>query len=189
MKKKNKRKKSNESEKSEDSQNEEKNDIKTNEKNEKKKKEESDSKESFVEIFNPLTKEAIQDFQIKHSDDIKKFIKILPFFGKDILLKKKTPTKQEFSAGYGIEPNINVSVDDFLKKIEINHLLDKRQIEKEKNEKFNIDQGNNNNDFNYLSSSTSSLNNLFSDTSMLIIKISSITYFLILGIILIVYSI
>ena len=164
----------------------EKNETKTNEKNEKKKKEESDSKESFVEIFNPLTKEAIQDFQIKQSDEIRKFIKILPFFGKDILLKKKTPTKQEFSAGYGIEPNINVSVDDFLKKIEINHLLDKRQIEKEKNEKFNINQGNNNNDFNYLSSSTSSLNNLFSDTSMLIIKISSITYFLILGIILIV---
>ena len=96
----------------------EKKETKTNEKNEKKKKDESDSKESFVEIFNPLTKEAIQDFQIKPSDDIRKFIKILPFFGKEILLKKKTPTKQEFSAGYGIEPNINVSLDDFLKKIE-----------------------------------------------------------------------
>ena len=164
----------------------EKKETKTNEKSEKKKKDESDSKESFVEIFNPLTKEAIQDFQIKPSDDIRKFIKILPFFGKEILLKKKTPTKQEFSAGYGIEPNINVSLDDFLKKIEYNHLLDKRQIEKEKNEKFNIAQGNNNTDFNYLSSSTSSLNNLFSETSMLIIKISAISYFVILGILLII---
>ena len=48
---------------------------KLREKSEKKKKDESDSKESFVEIFNPLTKEAIQDFQIKPSDDIRKFIK------------------------------------------------------------------------------------------------------------------
>ena len=157
--------------------NNEENDSKDNNDNNKKPEKKDSLSGSIISDLNPLTKEVIQEFSIKNSDEIKKFIKSLPFYGKEIFMRKKTPQKQEFGAGFSVEPNINIEVDGFLKKIEQNHLLDKRQVEKEKAEKFKIEQEKNTttNDNNIVNSNLS-FQNLFNANSVFIIKIGVIIY-------------
>ena len=170
------RKKEKESKKNTNNNNEENDSNNNNKKQEKK----DSLSNSLISDINPLTKEVIQEFSIKNTDEIKKFIKSLPFYGKDIFMKKKTPQKQEFGAGFSVEPNINIEIDGFLKKIEQNHLLDKRQVEKEKAEKFKIEQEKNTNNDNNIVNSNLSFQNLFNANSVLIIKIGVIIYFVLL---------
>ena len=159
--------------------------------NEKEKKEKTNnpsesgsSENNETKMENMLTKEKIQEFHVKTSDEIKNFIKTLNFYGKEIFLKKKLPNKEENNAGYSIEPNINISLDDFIKKMERSKLIDKRQLIPPPEETINIDTSNS--DMSYISSSTASLNNLFSKKSIVSIKIIGFTYF---GLILILLSV
>ena len=143
------------------------------------------SEEKEAEKENQLTKEKIQEFHVKTSEEIKAFIKTLNFYGKDIFLKKKLPNKEENNAGYSIEPNINITLDDFIKRIDRSKLLDKRQVIRPPDEAINIDSTTTS-DISYISSSTASLNNLFSKQSIFSIKIIGFAYF---GLILIVLSV
>ena len=71
------------------------------------------SEEKETEKDNPLTKEKIQEFHVKTSEEIKAFIKTLNFYGKDIFLKKKLPNKEEnrlFMPRYSIPISFIITV-------------------------------------------------------------------------------
>lgn len=148
---------------------------------ENKQNENEDGSDSDKEKDNILTYDKIHEYRMKSSEEIKAFIFSLSFYGKEIFLKKKLPNKEENNVGYTIEPNINITLDDFVKRIERSKVLDKRQlntISQTPSDSLSSITGESGIDMSYVSSSTVSLNNLFSKKSITYIKVFTLSYFI-----------
>ena len=128
-----------------------------------------------------LTKEKLLELQTKDSKEIENFINFLPYYGADVSLEKHRPNKERYPVGRGHEALIKTEIGKFVIKIEnkINsnpELLRKIKGIKEDENK----SADKNNDFNHeFSSDTSaSLANIFKSKSIFCIKITSLVFFI-----------
>ena len=142
-----------------------------------------DSSDEEKNIRVELTKEKLMEMQTKDSKEIENFINQLPYYGSDVFLEKHRPNKEKYPVGKGHEALIKISIGAFIKKIEKKINSDPDLIRKFKGldnnngEKDNRNVKDINNEF---SSDTSNfLANIFKSNSIIYIKLSSLIFFLV----------
>ena len=79
--------------------------------------EESSDEDEHPEMI--LTKDRILELHGRDSNGIKSFINILPFYGEEIALIKHRPNKEQYQAGNAHEPSIRISINTFVKRMDI----------------------------------------------------------------------
>lgn len=156
--------------------------LKHNKKRRKKGDEKSDEEEEKLLEEKALTKEKIQEFQAKNSDEIRGFINSLAFFGEGVaLFKRDTEFKNSYEDHYNKIPLIKQSLEEFSKKMAIrkNNSLEKKADKTNKNES-NSTASDANSNLEFVSDTSSSLNNIFNDKSVTNIKYFSFFVFVLL---------
>ena len=138
-----------------------------------------------------LTKEKILEMQTKSSQEIENFINLLTYYGEDVFLEKHRPNREKFAVGKGHEPLIKISMGTFITKIDKKINSNPELKKKYKGLKDAQSQNNdfkNMNDMNHeFSSDTSNfLANIFKSNIIFYIKITSLIFFLIFLVILII---
>ena len=157
----------------------------TEKKNKRKKSEDydSDEDEDLEKTMedNILTKEKLAEYQSKNTDDIKNFILSLTFFGDQVsYFKRDTELKNPYEDHYNKQPQIKQTLDEFVKKMTQKKIEKKEPLggkpedAKPKSDTATMD---------YMSDTSSSLNNIFNDKSVINIKYFSFFMFLSLCII------
>lgn len=166
--------------------------IKKTDKKRRRKDSKSDSSEPEEDRIiedNIITKEKLQEFQTKTSDDIRAYINSLANFGDNIsLFKRDTEFKNSYEDHYNKVSLIKQTMEEFLKKMlnKKNNNLEKR-IEKKTGEvptnnssSITADLGGHE----FISDTSSSLNNIFNEKSIANIKwYAFIVFMLLLGVI------
>jgi hypothetical protein len=154
-------------------------------------KSEDDEENEKILEDNLLTKEKLSEYQARSAEEVKNFINSLKFFGEEISLFKRelTDLRNLTEDHYNKNPLIKQSLDEFNKK-----MLDKKKLDK-KSDGINKNSNKENSStssalstdvsssFDYVSDTSSSLNNIFSEKSVTNIKYFSFFMFLCLCVI------
>jgi hypothetical protein len=132
------------------------------------KSDEEDDKAKAIDL-NILSSQKVSEMHGKSSEDIKSFIYSLRFFGEGVTLLKREPeTKSTYPDIINKQPLIKQSVDEYFKKMQLKRSLNTDK--KERNDSVSTNASETSNEF--VSDTTSSLNNIFNDKS-----VTNIRYF------------
>ena len=78
--------------------------------------ESSDDEEGKKKI--EITKDKLIELQSRNSNEIKKFISLIPFYGNDVSLEKHRPNKEKYIYGKTQEPLVKIEISNFTKRLE-----------------------------------------------------------------------
>jgi hypothetical protein len=136
---------------------------------------------------NIITKEKLSEYQARGAEDIKNFINGLVFFGENIsLYKRDTELKNPYEDHYNKQPLIKQTLDEFNKKMSARKSLEKKDTNKNRDSIASVNSSASTDisaNLDYMSDTSSSLNNIFNEKSVSNIRFFSFFMFVLLCII------